>query len=94
MTIITNNHPRDLLSFSDFSEPAQNQLRRDFDWLADIEIQDGFFSYRGSTYHLSEFMRDGCPDGWDGVAADSYFSGVVVRLSPDCEAVTVGLWLS
>ena len=94
MKIITNMQPRELLSFSDFSEPAQNQLRRDFDWLADIEIQTGFFSYRGITYHLSQFLRDNCPDGWDGVAADSYFSGTVVRLSPDCEQVTVGRWLS
>jgi hypothetical protein len=93
MKITTNNQPRDLLSFWDLSDKEQRQARSDFEWLEDIESDYGFFRYRGQLFHLANFTRSP-QKGWDGHQADSYFSGTLVRLSADCEAVTVGRWLS
>jgi hypothetical protein len=63
----------------------------DLDWAND---ESGFFKYRGTWYHTSQFQRvcetslgtdprlDGFA-GWDGFAGDSYFSGVVLKLDPN-----------
>lgn len=70
-----------------------------------------FFRYRDSLYDLGEFVRivhpgsNGGPfahydhggkmRGWDGIAADSYFSGVVVKYIGDgSELLRVGLYLA
>ena len=94
MKITTNNQPRDLLTLWDFSDKEQAQIRSDFDWLDDIESDSGFFRYKGLIYHISEYLKDACtPPGWDAAQADSWSSGTLVRLSEDCETVTVGRWL-
>jgi len=51
---------------------------------------DGFFKYRNWWYHLSQFMRDQASEGWDGGLADTMFSGVVIKISKDCERYKVG----
>ncbi len=94
-TIKTNNQPRELMCLSDFSLERQHQIRSDFDWMEDIESTQGFFTYRGLVYHLEEFLRvtagsDDATQNWDGVAADSYFSGTLVRLCSDPDFVIVG----
>ena len=91
MTITTNNTPRDLLSFWDFSEKDQRTIRSDFDWMEDIESETGFFKYKGHIYNLAEFTRGGA-EGWDGSLAESWSCGVLVKLSSDCEQVTCGWW--
>ena len=91
MSITTNNQPRDLLGFWDFSEKDQRTIRKDFDWMEDLESEDGFFKYKGWIYHLSEFMCGGA-EGWDGSKAESWSCGVVIKVSSDCEQVTCGLW--
>ena len=92
MLITTNNIPRDLMCFWDFSEADQRTIRSDFDWMEDLEGDSMFFKYKGHIYNAGEFLRDGTPNGWDGNAPDSYFSGVLVKLSSDCEQVTCGRW--
>jgi len=99
--ITTNNCPRELLCLYDFSEEEQQQIRSDFDWMdpEDLECNYGFFRYRSSVYHLQEFLRffnsyAGEFKGWDGYSADSYFSGVLIRLAEDCESVIVGRYSS
>jgi hypothetical protein len=82
-TILTNNRPRDLLSWHDLT--AKERAR--FDWLETETQQDcaTFFRYRGWTYCTDEFMttdRDQFP-GWHGYGCDSFFSGVLVRILPD-----------
>ena len=58
----------------------------DFDWMNDDDKHDGFISYRGRWYHLSEFMRaDRLYDKYDGVLSDTMFSGVLIKISDDCE---------
>ena len=99
MTIKTNNQPRALKCLFEFSAKQQARIRSDFDWLDEIESDCSFFEYRGLVYHLEEFLRvptgsDDATQGWDGFAADSYFSGTLVKLCSDCDFVIVGRWFS
>ena len=94
-TIKTNNRPRELMSLLDFPLERQQKIRSDFDWMGDIETTQGFFKYHGMVYHLEEFLRvtsgwDEVAQHWDGVAADSYFTGTLVRLCDDPDFVIVG----
>ncbi len=99
LNITTNNAPRDLLCLWDFTETEQRRIRSDFDWMdsGDLEGSCGFFRYRSSVYHLSDFLRvDGAAElqGWDGYSSDSYFSGVLIRLQDDGDSVVVGRYCS
>ncbi len=87
----TNNQPRDILSWYDLT-PAE---RKEFDYLE--EGEGSFFRYKGWVYYLGEFMRldhTDIPGDWHGCASDSYFSGVLVRCTSDCEQVIVGQYFS
>ena len=91
MRIISNGQARPVVSRH---EVPSDILDREFDW-TDPEEQGSFFKYRGVWHELSEFTR--APEslaGWDGLHADSYFSGVVIRLTDDGESVVCGLALS
>jgi hypothetical protein len=75
-------------------------LASQFDWTNEAHAEhgdysDGFFEYRGCWYHLADFVRaghDGFP-GWDGYAGDSYFSGVLIKLSPDGEEYQIATYV-
>jgi hypothetical protein len=79
------------------NEVPAKVLADQFDHLGEDEI-DGFFCYRGYWYHLSDFMRDMPAElkkaGYDGFAADTFFSGVAVKVSNDCEEYQVALAFS
>jgi len=86
MKITTNHHARPTID--GYLLPAAARARFDYlDWPA-IEAGEEsatFLRYRGEFYDLSEFQRvepggDLAAAGWEGVAADSAFSGVLVRL--------------
>lgn len=71
-------------------------LADQFDWL-DEDTDDGFFRYRGYWYHLSQFERTGGSDefkGWDGYQGDSYFSGILIKVSGNVEQYKVGTYTS
>lgn len=107
MTVKTNGHWREPVSFHDLPEYA----RSDFDY---IEGEDRFsprlFHYLGCWYDLCEFFRvraagphdphalrpkAGSPlAAWQGYQSDSYFSGVLVRYSDDFESIQVGRYCS
>jgi hypothetical protein len=93
VTIRTNHQWRDLVYRSDV--PAK-VLKDQFDHLSEDDGGlDGFFCYRRHWYHVSDFMRaDGVAKGWHGYAADSYFSGVLIKLSRDGERVMLATYLS
>lgn len=94
LTFKTNHAYRFFVYRSDV--PAK-VLADQFDHLAEDDALDGFFCYRGRWYHLSDFMRfDHNEDlaDWDGYAADSMFSGVVIKLSDDCERYKVATYFS
>lgn len=101
MTIKTNNQPRALKCLFEFTLKEQARIRSDFEWLDEIESDRSFFDYRGQIFNLSTFMRVNANNepghsfyGWDGVDADSYFSGTLVKICSDCDFVVVGRWFS
>ena len=90
MEIITNNKPRHLIYGYDL--PAK--VRSDFDYLNDEELDcSNFVRYRGQYYDLSQFMRSDSVTGWDGVAGQSYFSGVIIKIV-DSDSVIIGRYYS
>jgi hypothetical protein len=95
LTIKTDRKWRPLLSRHDV--PAK-VLESDFDWTNEDDHSAVFFKYRGRWYHaLGEFMRveGDCPfKGWDAYCGDSFFSGVLVKFSPDCDEYQAGTYFS
>ena len=89
--IITNNHWRQL-KYRD--EVPQDILDSEFDYQDPDDVTDGFIHYRGTWYHLDQFMRLENTPGWDGAHGDSYFSAVLIKLSDDCEEYKIALALS
>ena len=89
MKITTNNHDREFIYKWDLTE---DEIER-FDYLDEDEI-DGFIRYKGHVYHLSEFMRTDHFIGWCGYSSDSFFSGVLIKVSDDCETYRIGTYFS
>jgi len=98
MKIITNNQPRDILTWFDLT-PAEQEY---FDYMN--EGEGSFFRYKNCAYDLGEFMRIDkviAPhpqretwENWDGYSSDSYFSGVLVRYTVNCDSVIIGRYYS
>lgn len=97
MKIVTNNQPRNILTWYDLTPDEQ----KEFEYFNPSDIGQ-FFRYKNCVYDLWEFMRIDANiaphpqrDGWEkwhGYASDSYFSGVLVRYTSDCEQVIVGMY--
>jgi hypothetical protein len=71
-------------------------LASEFDWTNEAhaahgDYSDGFILYRGTWYHVGMFMRGG-PEGWDASHGDSFFSGIVIRVSRDGERYQIGTY--
>jgi len=90
MNITTNRKPRFLLDWHDLTE----RERKEFDYIDEPEANGSarFFRYMGRAYDTHEFTRSPVK-GWDGCAADSYFSGVVIKFVRD-ERIVVGTYYS
>ena len=96
LTIKTNHHWRDFVYRSDVPVAI---LADRFEHLSEDDATDGFFCYRGWWYHLSDFMAlrgltEPPTSNWDGYLSDSYFSGVVLKVSADGERYMVGTYCS
>lgn len=94
LTIRTNYRPR--LLIDDYQLTPKE--REEFDYLDWGAIEAGtasatFFRYKGQLYNLGEFMCCSGLEGWDGQMADSYFSGLVVKIVDD-ERIIVGQYFS
>ena len=80
------------------NEVPGNVLQNQFDYLDAETYFDGFIFYRGVWYHLSEFMVCGqnspFPKKWEGYTSDSFFSGVLLRVSPDGERYMIATYIS
>lgn len=88
--IVTNNQWRNLT----YGYELTAKERADFDYIdADDFDSHDFLRYKGQTYDVSEFELSNVK-GWDGMHADSFFSGIVIKLSDDGEQVKVGLYLA
>ena len=92
VTIKTNHQWRDLVYRWDV--PA-DLLAGEFDYQNPEETLDGFFRYRGVWYHLDAFVP-APPElaEWDAYCGDSFFSGVVIKLSRDGEQIKIGTYFS
>ena len=96
MEIITNNKPRPMLALADLPRKAQ----KDFDYLnGEDAYSPRFVKYKGGyidCFDMQSVTRELGFDqfkGWDGIASDTFFSGVLVRLCDD-EQVIVGRYFS
>jgi hypothetical protein len=96
ITITTDHKWKNVISWWDLTEKQQ----ADFDWLDDEEKQAcaSFVKRRGHVYCLDEISAayaNGplAADGWDGVASDSFFSGIVIKLSNDGEQYKIGYYV-
>jgi hypothetical protein len=74
-------------------------LASQFDYQKEDDALDGFFCYRGYWYHLDGFSVMAMPEheqlkDWHAYAGDSYFSGIVIKVSSDGETYQVGTYLS
>lgn len=90
MIIKTNRVPRNIIDAYELTADE----RKEFDYLNWPAIDEGsdsasFIRYKGQLYDLSEFVITDL-EGWDGLHALTYFSGVVIRLVED-DQVVVGL---
>lgn len=98
MKIITNNVPRNTIDAYELTEKE----RQEFDYLDWEAIDEGnesgplFFRYKCQLYNTGEFMRTESEElkDWQGISADGYFSGVLVKFSDDMEQVIVGRYYS
>jgi hypothetical protein len=86
MEYVSNYHERNLTYGYELSEKE----RKGFDYLDNdnFDMHD-FLRYRGELYDIEEFTTLEHPY-WQGVRADTYFSGIVVRFTDDGESVIVG----
>lgn len=91
-TIITNNVPRNCISWHELTPAEQHE----FEYLETAAEQDyaSFFRYRGNVYDFGEFLRIDPPSYWDGYLSDSFFSGILIRLVDDGDRVVVGMFIS
>ena len=80
MTVTTNNHKRELLTWWDLTDKEQDDL----DYASGCQ----FFRYHGYVYDLGQFLRLDPSTGWDGSYQESAWGGVVVKVLED--SVIVG----
>lgn len=89
MIVVTNNIARTLVSFHDLPESAQAE----FDYVsADDRFTTRFFNYKGDWFDSHEFIRVRSFPKWHGAMSDTYFSGMLIRITDDAESVVVGRW--
>lgn len=101
-TIITNHHWREFVYR--FDVPV-DVLESKFDWMKvtdpdtgveswpEDDYVDGFLCYHGIWYHLSDFGQTD-ENGYHGCHSDSFFSGVLIRLSDDGEQYQIATYYS
>jgi len=103
MTVVTNNHKYELLSFFELEEKYQRKAREEFDWVKDIEESLGYFIYKKELYNLGSFMRykdtlvdekSGKKFCADGIYSLGYFNGLAVEFVDNNEAVKIAYYYS
>lgn len=92
MKIVTNNQPRYMISFIELPE----KVKADFDYVEeDEQYSDRFVCYRGGWYDVFEMTTiNGIAslDGWDAHMGETYFSGVLVKLSDEDQVIMGRYW--
>lgn len=104
MQIKTNYHWRELLTGAELPEGHYEAKRQELDHLSDEEfIEEQFFCYKGEYLPLSDFLslqsfpeyirKDSSLKNWQGIRHDTFWTGLLIRVSEDCEYVQVA-WYS
>lgn len=86
--IITNHHWRPFKP----AHEVPTEVLDDYSHLDIDELTWGWIQYQGQWLHISDFMR--CEGSWDGVRGESYFSGLLIKVSQDSEEYKIARWLS
>lgn len=81
-------------------EVPESVLNGQFEHLRENDSDcDSFILYKKRWYHVSDFMR--IPEGfdepmqkYDGYMSDSFFSGVLIKLSDDSESYQIATYIS
>lgn len=98
LEVITNNVPRPLIYWGDLPEKVREEYAEE-EWASEAD----WVFYKGHYYPMCDFMRIGpdAPDifqSWHGYCADSFFSGVLIRIGNaegECTGrVVMGTYLS
>ena len=93
MIIKTDHKWKNLLYGYELTEKEKSE----FDYLTTEQIDFGsFIRYKGRVYDVGEFIRvsDGMGEllGWHGYSSDSFFSGIVIKVSDDGEQYMIGAY--
>lgn len=101
MHIRCNMTPRLVLDWEQLTQKEQAE----FDYFDPKDGPGNFVRYRGWVYDLNDFtavprdLEAYAPNsifygmrGWDGYVSDSYFSGVVMKYTPDLDHVVMGTY--
>lgn len=94
MKITTNNHWREFK----YAHEVPTDVIEWNDHLNEDERCDGWINYCRHWYHLSDFLRiTNASDEmsqWHGYRSDSFFSGILIRLSDDGERYQIATYIS
>jgi hypothetical protein len=81
--IITNNQERESVYFDQCTPAQKRQIESAYGGLINIEESE-FVFYRGYPYFMGDCMRTRqFGEKWDGYFSESFFSGVVVKMTED-----------
>ena len=103
MTVVTNNHKYEILSFCELEEKYQRKARKEFDWIEDIESSNGYFVYKKEVYNLRDFFRSyqtlkdektGREFYAHGIYNWSAFNGLAIEFVDRDEAVKIAYYYS
>ena len=101
MTVVTNNHKYELLSFFELEEKYKRKARKEFDWIEDIEDSYGYFVYKKEVYNLGSFMRhndfltdekSGKKFYAHGIYSWGYFNGLAIEFVDRDSAVKIAYY--
>ena len=88
MEIVTNNKPREIVSFFELKNKHQKEMLETFGEQAESL---NFFLYKGEVYCLSDFcIAKQYGEHWDAALPETYFSAILVRLTNCNSQVIVG----
>ncbi len=101
MTLCISTHKYDILSFCELTEKQQENARRAFDWVEDIDTSYGYFVYKKEVYNLWDFFwhytslkdeKTGREFFTDGISSWSAFNGLAVAFVGNGEAVKIAYY--
>lgn len=97
LKIVSNYQKREIIYWNDLTFAE----KKEFDYLSKNRNEDcintSFVRYLGNVYDIGEFMmflNNSDFKGWDGYSSDTYFSGILIKVSEDSDNVIMGRYYS